>query len=144
MLTRRKLIKLAISRSNSFHTPRSHDDAAKAELSSEDHVYVITRRYFWCSRRASSWMQNCRVLKRRGSWRALANWIANIDALTRAIVALEKGCMEAVSIRTTASSASSAIRELARSSNRVLNEDLSRSLSHSSSGEPPGPRTSQW
>ena len=45
MLMRRELINLAVSRSNSFHTPKSHDIAPKADLSSEDHVYVITRRY---------------------------------------------------------------------------------------------------
>ena len=38
-----ELIKLAVIRSSRFHAPKSHKDAAKVELSSEDRVYVNPR-----------------------------------------------------------------------------------------------------
>ena len=56
---RRELINLVVSRTNSFHTPKSYDDAPKADLSSEDHVYVITRRYF-CA--AGEQVPRCRTV----------------------------------------------------------------------------------
>ena len=39
-----ELIKLAVIRSNRFHAPKSHKDAAKVELSSEEIVSTSTRR----------------------------------------------------------------------------------------------------
>ena len=44
MLRRRKLIRLAVIMRNRFQVPKLHKNAPKAEISSEDRLYVNTRR----------------------------------------------------------------------------------------------------
>ena len=134
MLTRRELVKLIVSGSNSFHTRKPHDDAPKTERSSEDQVYVVTRR---CRGAAGEQAPGYRYVawccagnpgERRQS--ESADLVANVDAFTRTIMALGAAVRrKAVSVRATGH------LNLAMSWSRVSNEDRSTLLSHSSNSD---------
>ena len=121
---RRELINLDVSRSNSFHTPKSHEDAPKAHLITEDHVYVITRRYLGA---AGEQVPRCRTVACRTAVSTGESWqnessdlVVNIEEDNRGIETTV--WMKTVCIRTINGSA---IHKQAMSSNRVSKEDRS-------------------